>query len=86
MAVIKKSNPTAGGGTTVTNLSSRTPARPAPPEPVAAPLPVPVRKGVKPSVTLATDYSEPVKSIEELTVLLYGEKKIGKTSLASMAL
>lgn len=34
-------------------------------------------------IALATELSEPVKTVDQLTWLLYGEKKIGKTSFVS---
>lgn len=43
----------------------------------------PVEKTDPVSVTLSTDYTEPIADLGQATILITGEKKIGKTSLAN---
>jgi hypothetical protein len=49
----------------------------------SSPEDIPSEESSDSGLSLPTELSEPVKRIEECTALLFGEKKIGKTSLAS---
>lgn len=52
--------------------------------PKTKPKPVSTKDSTVKTLSLPTSKSEPVETVEKATWLIYGEKKIGKTSLASM--
>jgi hypothetical protein len=58
-------------------------SKPPKPETVKAEKPASSRLVIDKSLALATELSTPVESVDQLTWLLYGEKKIGKTSFVS---
>lgn len=58
-------------------------SKPAKPEKDSTPKEAPVRVLPDKTISLASQLSEPINSVNQLTWLLYGEKKIGKSSLVS---